>query len=84
MLSALLEQGARARLNSIALVKPSKAEAVEKLIIQMARSGQLQGKVSDDMLKRLLEQVNEQSGGGRKTKITFNRKPLADSDSDSD
>ena len=32
--------------NSIALVKPDKARMVESLLIQMARTGQLQGKVS--------------------------------------
>ena len=31
--------------NSIALVKPDKAKAIEQLLIRMARSGQLQGKV---------------------------------------
>lgn len=32
--------------NSIALVKPEKARAVENLLIQMAQTGQLTGKVS--------------------------------------
>eukprot|EP00038_Savillea_parva_P019016 m.26165 g.26165 ORF g.26165 m.26165 type:complete len:129 (+) comp4296_c0_seq1:61-447(+) len=82
MLSALLDQGARARLNSIALVKPKKAEMVEGIIIRMARSGQIQGKVNEGTLIRLLEQVNSQSGGAKKTTISFNRKPMVDDDDD--
>ncbi len=31
--------------NSIALVKPDKARMVESMLIQMAQTGQLQGKV---------------------------------------
>mmetsp|Transcript_19411 Transcript_19411/g.50473 ORF Transcript_19411/g.50473 Transcript_19411/m.50473 type:complete len:131 (+) Transcript_19411:60-452(+) len=83
MLSALLDQAARARLNSIAVVKPKKAEMVEGIIINMARSGQLQGKVSESMLIRLIEQVNEKSGATKKTTIKFNRRTF-DDDDDSD
>lgn len=32
--------------NSIALVKPDKARMVESMLIQMAQTGQLQGKVT--------------------------------------
>jgi programmed cell death protein 5 len=45
VLSQILEQGARARLNSIALVKPDKAKSVEMMLIRMAQSGQISGKV---------------------------------------
>jgi programmed cell death protein 5 len=38
-------------------VKPEKAAAVEALIVRMARSGQLGGKLTDDGLKKLLDQV---------------------------
>lgn len=45
ILSQVLSQAARARLNNLALVKPEKAKAVENYLIQMARFGQLGGKV---------------------------------------
>ncbi|CAH2324230.1 programmed cell death 5 [Pelobates cultripes] len=46
ILAQVLSQEARARLNNLALVKPEKAKAVENYLIQMARYGQLGGKVS--------------------------------------
>ncbi|CAB3986437.1 Programmed cell death 5 [Paramuricea clavata] len=50
MLSQILDQQARARLNSIALVKPEKAKMVEGMLIQMASKGQLGGKIGDAQL----------------------------------
>uniref|UniRef100_A0A2C9K379 Programmed cell death protein 5 n=1 Tax=Biomphalaria glabrata TaxID=6526 RepID=A0A2C9K379_BIOGL len=59
ILGQVLDQSARARLNTIAIAKPEKARMVENLIIQMARTGQLQGqKLSEAQLKDLLEQVS--------------------------
>ncbi|NXH95656.1 PDCD5 protein, partial [Pachycephala philippinensis] len=46
ILAQVLDQAARARLSNLALVKPDKAKAVENYLIQMARFGQLAGKVS--------------------------------------
>lgn len=37
--------------SNLALVKPEKTKAVENYLIQMARYGQLSGKVSPDCLK---------------------------------
>lgn len=83
MLGALLDQEARARLNTVRSVKPKKAEMVEGIIINMARQGQLQGKISEPMLRNLLEQVSAKTE--QKTKIVFNtRRAMMDSDSDSD
>ncbi|TWW68127.1 Diphosphomevalonate decarboxylase [Takifugu flavidus] len=45
ILAQVLDQSARARLNNLALVKPEKAKAVENYLIQMARLGQLGGKL---------------------------------------
>eukprot|EP00041_Stephanoeca_diplocostata_P039454 m.1629732 g.1629732 ORF g.1629732 m.1629732 type:complete len:125 (+) comp25397_c0_seq34:75-449(+) len=83
MLSAVLDQEARTRLNSIAVVKPEKAAKVEGMIIQMVQRRQIQGKVSDQMLKGLLEQVGA-AEKPKKTTITFSRRGMLDSDSDSD
>ena len=60
MLSSLLTQEARARLNTIALTKPEKGRMVEDILIQNARRGAFgNGKVSEDQLIGLLEQVSK-------------------------
>ena len=41
LLSQILTQDARARLNSIALVKPDKAKSIEANILRMAQTGQV-------------------------------------------
>ncbi|XP_026340059.1 programmed cell death protein 5 isoform X2 [Ursus americanus] len=45
ILAQVLDQSARARLSNLALVKPEKSKAVENYLIQMARYGQLSGKI---------------------------------------
>ncbi|PIK58091.1 Programmed cell death protein 5, partial [Apostichopus japonicus] len=44
ILAQVLDQSARARLNSIALVKPEKAKMVESMLCNMATTGQLPGR----------------------------------------
>ncbi|XP_022091948.1 programmed cell death protein 5-like [Acanthaster planci] len=80
ILTQVLDQNARARLNSIALVKPEKAKMVEMMLIQMAQTGQLPGRIGEDQLKGLLEKVSMQTQ--RKTKINFDRRRVMDSDDD--
>ena len=41
MLGQIMDQGARARLNNVAMVNPEKAKKVEMMLIQMARQGQV-------------------------------------------
>jgi programmed cell death protein 5 len=78
MLTQILEQDARARLNSIAMVKPEKAQSVEKILIRMAQTGQIQGKLGENELVKLLEQLNQP----KKTTIKFDRRRHYDSDDD--
>ncbi|XP_028410191.1 programmed cell death protein 5-like [Dendronephthya gigantea] len=78
MLSQILDQQARARLNSIALVKPEKAKMVEGMLIQMASTGQLGGKIGDTQLVSLLERFQESNP--KKSTVKFNRRRLDDSD----
>ncbi|EHB09996.1 Programmed cell death protein 5, partial [Heterocephalus glaber] len=52
ILAQVLDQSARARLSNLALVKPEKTKAVENYLIQMAKYGQLSGKVSLGCLER--------------------------------
>ncbi|XP_071481670.1 programmed cell death protein 5-like [Diadema antillarum] len=81
MLAQLLDQSARARLNSIALVKPEKAKMVEDMLIRMAQTGQIPGKIGEEQLKSFLEQVSEKTS--RSTKVKFDRRRV-DSDDDDD
>ncbi|GHJ85088.1 hypothetical protein NliqN6_1490 [Naganishia liquefaciens] len=61
LMGQILEPDARERLSRIALTRPSLARQIEELLVRMARSGQLKGKVGDTELKGLLEQVSSQS-----------------------
>ncbi|XP_069595362.1 programmed cell death protein 5 [Ranitomeya imitator] len=82
ILSQVLSQAARARLNNLALVKPEKAKAVENYLIQMARFGQLGGKLSEQGLIEILEKVSQQTE--KKTTVKFNRRKVMDSDEEDD
>ncbi|POY72688.1 hypothetical protein BMF94_4517 [Rhodotorula taiwanensis] len=89
MMSQILSPEARERLSRIALVKPDRARAIEQLLARMAGSGQLRGRVSEDQLIDVLDQVEAmekgQGGGGAAksaSKITFTRKTAYDSDDD--
>ena len=46
MLGQILDQSARARLNNVAMVNPTKAKKVEAMLIQMARQGQVSLKMN--------------------------------------
>eukprot|EP01065_Artemidia_motanka_P030390 TRINITY_DN36413_c0_g1_i1.p1 TRINITY_DN36413_c0_g1~~TRINITY_DN36413_c0_g1_i1.p1 ORF type:complete len:113 (+),score=48.85 TRINITY_DN36413_c0_g1_i1:77-415(+) len=82
MLRALLSADARERLKRIAVVKPEKSRAVENYLISAVRQGRLQPPVDDDKLKMLLEQFNDQTGGGSGPNITFIRKKASLDDDD--
>ncbi|XP_053304639.1 programmed cell death protein 5 [Spea bombifrons] len=82
VLAQVLSQAARARLNNLALVKPEKAKAVENYLIQMARFGQLGGKLSEEGLIEILEKVSQQTE--KKTTVKFNRRKVMDSDEEDD
>ncbi|KAK3085889.1 hypothetical protein FSP39_010079 [Pinctada imbricata] len=78
ILSQVLDQQARARLNTIAVAKPEKAQMVENMLCQMAQTGQIQNKIGEQQLKELLERVSEQTQ--KKTTVKFKRRGLDDSD----
>ncbi|GMR54056.1 hypothetical protein PMAYCL1PPCAC_24251 [Pristionchus mayeri] len=81
MLSQILEQDAMVRLNNLAAAKPEKAKMAEAAIINMARRGQIAGKLSDEGLKQILNRVSDQTQA--KTTVHFDRRRNAiDSDSD--
>ncbi|SGZ31147.1 BQ5605_C047g12318 [Microbotryum silenes-dioicae] len=95
IMSQILSPEARERLSRIALVRPERARAIEALLLRMAQSGQLRGRVSENQLIGVLDQVeaNERraqgasadgnSGGNAGGKIIFNRRKGGfDSDED--
>ncbi|XP_059962878.1 programmed cell death protein 5-like [Mesoplodon densirostris] len=82
ILAQVLDQSARARLSNLALVRPEKTKAVENYLIQMARYGQLSGKVSEQGLIEILEKVSQQTE--KKTTVKFSRRKVMDSDEDDD
>uniref|UniRef100_A0AAY4E570 Programmed cell death protein 5 n=1 Tax=Denticeps clupeoides TaxID=299321 RepID=A0AAY4E570_9TELE len=73
ILAQVLDQSARARLSNLALVKPDKAKAVENYLIQMARFGQLGGKISEsgliDILEKVSQQTEKKTTGPRKRRV---------------
>ncbi|XP_011310674.1 programmed cell death protein 5 [Fopius arisanus] len=81
ILTQVLDQSARARLNTLSLGKPEKAKMVEGMLLSMAQRGQLPGKLGEKELIGLLESVNQQTQ--KKTTVKFDRRRAAlDSDDD--
>ncbi|XP_043465604.1 programmed cell death protein 5 [Leptopilina heterotoma] len=81
ILSQVLDQSARARLNTLSLGKPEKGKMIEEMIVNMAKRGQLPGKLGEKELISLLESVSEHTK--RTTTIKFDRRRAAlDSDDD--
>lgn len=70
ILSQVLDQQARARLNTIALIKPERAAQIERVLIQMAQSGQLSSKLNEERLKSLIAQFGEE----KTTTVKFDRR----------
>ncbi|KAK6013614.1 Double-stranded DNA-binding domain protein [Ostertagia ostertagi] len=61
MLSQILDQQALVRLSNLAAAKPEKAKMVESAVINMARRGQIAGKLSDEGFKQLIERISQQT-----------------------
>jgi programmed cell death protein 5 len=68
LLRQILTPEARARLTNVRMVKPQFAEQIEMQLIQLASSGRLKDRVTDEQLKTLLLQLQ---GKERERKITF-------------
>lgn len=77
MLSQLLLPEARERLSRIQLVRPQRAEQITGLLARMAQAGQLRGRVTEEQLVDVLNQVEAMEegrapgtqGGGQGSKI---------------
>ena len=71
VLKGILTDEARERLGRIKLAKPEYANSLENQLIQLAASRRLSGKINDDQLKQLLQQMTKSK---RESKITFKRR----------
>lgn len=60
LLRRALTPEARQRLTNIKMVRSDYAEQLELQLIQLAQSGRLKLPITDDMLKRLLAQIQSQ------------------------
>lgn len=61
MLRKALTDGARQRLNSVQMSKPQFGEKVEQQIVALAQSGRLQGKIDEEKMKELLQEMKPDS-----------------------
>ena len=68
LLRQILTPEARQRLTNVKMVKPQFADQIEAQFIQLAASGRLKGRVDEDQLKTLLQQIQ---GLERERKVTF-------------
>ena len=80
MLAQICTPEALERLNRIKLVKPEKCAQVKQSLIQAARTGKLQGRVTDKALQEMLGNMSKQTA----TKVSFQRKRYFDDDDSDD
>lgn len=67
-LRQILTPEARERLANLKMVKPNFAEQLEIQLIQLAQSGRVKLPITDEMLKKILLQLQ---GAKRETKVKF-------------
>lgn len=81
ILSQILTQSARARLNTLMIAKPDKGQQIESMLIQMAQRGQILTRIDENELINLLENINQKKQ--KATTVNFDRRRAAfDSDDD--
>jgi len=56
-----LTDGARKRLNTVKMSKPDVGEQVEQQIVALAQSGRLQGRIDEEKMKQLLQELTPDS-----------------------
>jgi programmed cell death protein 5 len=59
ILNQILTPDAKARLANIKMARPEYGSQVELLLIQLAQSGQIKGKINDAQLKALLAKITK-------------------------
>jgi programmed cell death protein 5 len=61
VLRKALTDGARKRLNTVKMSKPEFGEKVEQQIVALAQSGRLNGKIDEEKMKELLQEMKPES-----------------------
>lgn len=86
ILATVLDPAARERLARIALVSPQRSAQIESILVRMAQTGQLRGRVSEEGLIGLLEQAEEaqKKAAPAKTISYQRRRDFDDEDDDFD
>jgi len=56
-----LTDDARKRLNTVKMSKPQFGEQVERQVVSLAKSGRIQGKIDDQKMKQLLQELKPDS-----------------------
>ncbi len=56
-----LTDEARKRLNTVKMSKPDVGEQVEQQLVALAQSGRIQGKIDDEKMKQLLQELTPDS-----------------------
>ncbi|KAK7689072.1 hypothetical protein QCA50_007763 [Cerrena zonata] len=76
LLATVLDSAARERLSRIALVSPQRSQQIEGILLRMAQTGQLRGRVTEEQLIDLLEQAEEaqSKNAPKKGTIVFQRR----------
>lgn len=84
MIATILDTTARERLSRIALVSPERSQQIEAVLLRMAQTGQLRGKVTESQLIDLLEQMEDAQSktNTKKTTIVYQRRRDFDDDDD--
>ncbi|RLP67118.1 hypothetical protein L150_05913 [Candida albicans Ca529L] len=84
ILNRVLTNEARERLSRVKIVRPDRAQAVENYIIKLYSMGQIHQKLGEKDIVQILDGLSRDSQQKQQTKITFNRKNIADDDEDDD
>jgi len=61
LLKKLLTEDARRRLNTVKMAKPEIAEEAESQIIALAQSGRISDEVTEETMKRILQELTDQN-----------------------
>jgi len=84
LLATVLDSAARERLSRIALVSPQRSAQIEAILLRMAQSGQLRGRVTEESLIGLLQQADDAQAktSAKKATIVYQRRRDFDDDED--
>ncbi|CAE6413678.1 unnamed protein product, partial [Rhizoctonia solani] len=80
LLATVLDSSARERLARISLVRPALSGQIEQILLRMAQTGQLRGRVTEQQLIGLLEQAEESQGKAAPKKVVYQRRKELDDD----